>query len=209
MIRTGEFFLSFGPAPASTWNRRRRSCQPRSPCSVFQVPSGYPVPVRSIRAEALERHRHAHLVWRPRDGQRHALAGASSTINLDATGTLEIGTATTGGLLLGGTGSLVNNGTLIFNRSNASAYSGDLSGSGALVEQDAGTLTLSGSNGFTGGTTLTFDEATGRLVFSSSTPAGVPEVDPRGLGTALALVAGALGLAERRLRRPRRGRPAS
>ncbi|NBV45671.1 MAG: hypothetical protein EBR86_08545 [Planctomycetia bacterium] len=63
--------------------------------------------------------------------------------------------------------------------------------------------------GAAAGQTLTFDEATGRLVFSASTPGGVPEIDPRGLGTVLALVAGALGMAELRLRRPRRGRPAS
>jgi hypothetical protein len=96
-------------------------------------------------------------------------------------------------------------------------FSGAKSGSFASVfSSGSGSyagLSFSGVGGvWTGaaaGQTLTFDEATGRLVFTASTPSGVPEIDPRGLGTVLALVAGALGMAERRLRRPRCGRPAS
>lgn len=96
-------------------------------------------------------------------------------------------------------------------------FSGAKSGSFASVlSSGSGSyagLSFSGVGGvWTGaaaGQTLTFDEATGRLVFSASTPSGVPEIDPRGLGTALALVAGALGMAERRLRRLRLARPAS
>jgi fibronectin-binding autotransporter adhesin len=57
-------------------------------------------------------------------------------------------------VLLGGTGSLVNNGTLIFNRSDASNYAGTISGKGSVIKQGEGTLTLSGSNGVTGPTTI-------------------------------------------------------
>jgi len=78
----------------------------------------------------------------------------ASTINLNTGGTLQIGTGTTTGVLLGGTGSLANNGTLVFNRSNASTYSGVLSGSGAVTKQGGGTLTFSGSSSYTGGTTI-------------------------------------------------------
>jgi autotransporter-associated beta strand protein len=80
--------------------------------------------------------------------------GASGTINLNAGGTLQIGTGTNSGSLLGGTGSLANNGTVVFNRSNASTYTGVLSGSGAVAKLGAGTLTLGGANSYTGLTTI-------------------------------------------------------
>jgi len=80
--------------------------------------------------------------------------GASGTIILNAGGTLQIGTGTNTGTLLGGTGSLANNGTLVFNRSNASTYTGVLSGSGAVTKLGAGQLTLGGANSYTGGTVV-------------------------------------------------------
>lgn len=51
------------------------------------------------------------------------------------------------------------------------------------------------------GQTITFTESTGRLVFTNSS--SVPEIDPSGLASVMALVAGALGMLERRSRRPR------
>ena len=47
---------------------------------------------------------------------------------------------------------LTNNGTLIFNRSDAYTYSGIVSGTGAVTKQGAGTLTLTGTNSYTGAT---------------------------------------------------------
>lgn len=70
--------------------------------------------------------------------------GADGTINLNPGGTLQIGTGGSSGVLLGGTGGLTNNGTLIFNRFDASTYSGIISGTGVIMKQGAGTLTLSG-----------------------------------------------------------------
>jgi len=58
-------------------------------------------------------------------------------------------------VLLDGTGSLVNNGTVVFNRSDASTYSGVLSGSGAVNKLGGGTLTLTGANTYSGLTTIT------------------------------------------------------
>ena len=81
--------------------------------------------------------------------------GSLGTINLNAGGTLQIGTGGTTGALLGGTGALTNDGSLIFKRSDASTYSGVLSGSGVVEKQGTGTLTLSGPNTYSGGTTLT------------------------------------------------------
>ena len=88
------------------------------------------------------------------------------TINLNAGGTLQIGVGGTTGVLVSST--LTNNGTLIFNRSDASTYSGIISGSGAVTKAGAGTLTLTGSNSFTGGVTI----SSGSLVMGSSTGLG-------------------------------------
>ena len=95
-------------------------------------------------------------------------AGAAGTINLNSGGRLQIGVGSTNGVLLSGTGSLVDNGTLIFNRSDASTYSGSLSGSGAVIKQGAGTLTLSGSNSYSGTTTV----SAGELKVNGSTGTG-------------------------------------
>ncbi len=78
-------------------------------------------------------------------------SGTSGTINLNAGGTLQIGEGgATGGLAT----NLVNNGTLIFNRSNNSTYGGVLSGSGAVTKLGAGTLTFSGTSSYTGATSV-------------------------------------------------------
>ncbi len=49
---------------------------------------------------------------------------------------------------------MVNNATLIFNRSDALVYSGTISGTGALTKQGGGTLTLAGANSYSGVTTI-------------------------------------------------------
>jgi autotransporter-associated beta strand protein len=85
---------------------------------------------------------------------RDLTRNSASTINLNTGGTLQIGTGGNTGTLLGGTGNLTNNGTLIFNRSDAYSYSGVLSGSGTLVQQGTGTLTLSGSSNYGGETNV-------------------------------------------------------
>jgi T5SS/PEP-CTERM-associated repeat protein/autotransporter-associated beta strand protein len=88
--------------------------------------------------------------------------GSAGTINLNPGGTLQIGTGGTRGWL--DVPTLTNNGTLIFNRSDASTYAGIISGSGTIVKQGAGALTLAGANSSTGLTTL----AGGMLALSGS-----------------------------------------
>jgi fibronectin-binding autotransporter adhesin len=78
--------------------------------------------------------------------------GTFGTINLNSGGTLQIGVGGTSGVL--GVSTLTNNGTLIFNRSDASTYSGIISGTGAVTKQGGGTLTLNGANSYSGATTI-------------------------------------------------------
>lgn len=64
-------------------------------------------------------------------------------------GTLQLGTGGTTGSILG---DISNNGTLIFDRSNSLAFTGLISGVGAVVQGGTGTTVLSGSNLYTGST---------------------------------------------------------
>jgi len=66
-------------------------------------------------------------------------------------GTLSIG----GGGITGSiTGNIVDNATLVFNRSDALTYAGSISGAGAVVKQGSGKLTLTGSSSYSGLTTV-------------------------------------------------------
>jgi len=71
-------------------------------------------------------------------------------------GTLQIGdvvsdAATTGTL---GTGTVINNATLTFKRTDSLTVSNAISGSGVLKQEGTGILTLSGANIYSGGTTI-------------------------------------------------------
>jgi autotransporter-associated beta strand protein len=57
-------------------------------------------------------------------------------------------------------GNVVNNGNLIFNQSNAGTFAGNISGSGSFTKLGQENLTLSGTNSYTGGTTI----STGKLI---------------------------------------------
>jgi fibronectin-binding autotransporter adhesin len=78
---------------------------------------------------------------------------------------LKIGAAGTSGSI---TGNVTNNGTLIFDRSDAMTLSGVISGTGALVQQGSGTSTLSGINTYTGATTV----SAGTLTVTTDTGLG-------------------------------------
>ncbi|MGA0176985.1 MAG: autotransporter-associated beta strand repeat-containing protein [Chthoniobacterales bacterium] len=64
-------------------------------------------------------------------------------------GTLQVGNGGTAGTL--GSGNVTNNAILVFNRSDNTSFGNIISGTGSVVKQGAGTLTLSGENSFSGG----------------------------------------------------------
>ncbi|MGY0798534.1 autotransporter-associated beta strand repeat-containing protein [Lysobacter sp. A286] len=70
---------------------------------------------------------------------------------IDAGGQLQLGNGGTSGSI---TGDVANDGTLAFNRSDAMAFDGTISGDGAVVKQGDGVLTLTAINGYLGGTTI-------------------------------------------------------
>jgi autotransporter-associated beta strand protein len=67
-------------------------------------------------------------------------------------GTLQVGNGGTTGSL--GTGKVVNNGTLAFNRSDTLAVASAIDGTGALVQAGPGTTVLTGTSNYAGGTTI-------------------------------------------------------
>ena len=91
-------------------------------------------------------------------------------------GTLQIGQGGASGTL--GTGDVVNNATLAFNRSDTMTYGGAVSGTGGLHQLGIGTTVLTGNNTYTGGTLIS---------------AGTLQLGPGGslaAGSALQLIAG-------------------
>lgn len=96
----------------------------------------------------------------------HSTFSGGTTINA---GTLTIGNgATSGGIA----GSVVNNATLAFNRSDAVLFAGTISGTGAVQKLAAGNLTLSGANTYSGGTTVSAGTLTATNATGSATGSG-------------------------------------
>jgi autotransporter-associated beta strand protein len=81
-------------------------------------------------------------------------------------GSLQIGNGGATGSLV--SSALVNNASLIFNRSDASSFAGNISGTGALTKSGLGALTLSSTNTYTGGTIV----SSGTLIGNSSSLRG-------------------------------------
>lgn len=74
-------------------------------------------------------------------------------------GTLQIGDGGTSGSIAGNVtngiaGNVTNNGNLAFNRSDALSFVGVISGTGMVIQQGTGTLTLTRVNTYSGGTTI-------------------------------------------------------
>ena len=92
-------------------------------------------------------------------------------------GTLQLGNGGTAGSI---TGTVLNNGILAFNRSDFIIFDGLISGTGSLAKLGSGTLTLSDSNIYSGGTTI----AGGTIVTQNASALGTGPV-AFGNGTAL------------------------
>ena len=84
-------------------------------------------------------------------------------------GELSIGDGGTTGSV---TGNIVNNGSVRFDRSDAVTYAGVISGSGALLKDGAGTLTLTSNSTFTGST----DVVAGTLALSGAGGIGSSDI---------------------------------
>ncbi len=90
----------------------------------------------------------------------------TGTLTNTATGTLHVGTGGTSGTLVG---NIVNNGALVFNRSDVAVYSGAISGTGTLQKNGAGILVLNGnSSSFSGSTSV----SQGTLLLNSTAKLG-------------------------------------
>jgi autotransporter-associated beta strand protein len=97
--------------------------------------------------------------------------------------TLQVGDGGTTGTLGAGNVTINSGATLAFNRSDAVTVSNSIDGSGgSVVKNGAGTLTLSGTNTYTGGTTIN----AGSLKFNSSVPSGTNNIKISSGGALLA-----------------------
>jgi autotransporter-associated beta strand protein/T5SS/PEP-CTERM-associated repeat protein len=96
----------------------------------------------------------------------------SGTATLTGANSYSGGTTISAGRLVGTTTSLqrniVNNADVAFSQSTNGTYSGVMSGNGSLTKLGSGTVTLTGSNSYSGGTTIT----TGRLIGTTSSIRG-------------------------------------
>ena len=89
-------------------------------------------------------------------------------------GALQLGSGGTTGSIVG---NVIDNGALIFNRSDAVTFGGVISGTGNLVKLGAGTLTLPSANTYTGATTVNG----GSLIVDGSIASANTLVNPGGL----------------------------
>ncbi|OUJ12593.1 autotransporter-associated beta strand repeat-containing protein, partial [Acetobacter sp. DsW_063] len=84
----------------------------------------------------------------------------ATSVNINQGGTLQLGNGGTTGFLDGDI--ITNNGTLVFDHSSTGTplnLTGDITGSGNLVQDGTDTMILSGSNTYTGTTTITGTKA--------------------------------------------------
>jgi len=106
-----------------------------------------------------------------------AESSASGEVEIAQGTTLQLGNGGTTGRLGGSppnSGSIANDGTLIYNRSNAVTYAGPISGEGDLRQIGSGRLTLNGMNSYSGGTTVEAGELLvgGTSSFATATVSG-------------------------------------
>lgn len=104
-------------------------------------------------------------------------------------GTLQIGDGGTTGSI---TGNVTNNAALAFNRSDNLTFGGIISGTGTLTKQGAGALTLSGTNTYSGATSV----ESGSLLVNGSLGNTAVSVDSGALLGGSGTIAGAVTVAD-------------
>jgi autotransporter-associated beta strand protein len=85
------------------------------------------------------------------DGKLIVSGSIAGDAEVTAATTLQIGNGGTTGSIAGG---ILNNGSLVFNRSNAITFPGVISGTGSLTQSGFGILTLVGANTYSGATNV-------------------------------------------------------
>jgi autotransporter-associated beta strand protein len=93
-------------------------------------------------------------------------------------GTLQLGNGGTSGSIVG---DVVDNGTLAFNRANATTFDGAISGTGAVTTLGSGPTILTADNTYTGGTTITAGSGTLQLGDGNTTGSIVGDVLDNGV----------------------------
>jgi autotransporter-associated beta strand protein len=122
------------------------------------------------------------------------LAGANTYTGATAinSGTLQIGNSGTTGSL-SASSAITNNGTLVFNRSNAvvegTDFASTISGTGGLTQAGSGVLTLGGNNTYTGATSVTGGTLTLNGTLAAASAVSVSGATLAGSGTATGTVA--------------------
>ncbi|MDR3403927.1 MAG: autotransporter-associated beta strand repeat-containing protein, partial [Chthoniobacter sp.] len=95
-----------------------------------------------------------------------SIYGGTTTISA---GVLQIGNGSTTGSI---TGDVTDNASLVFNRGDTYTFGGNISGSGTVTQQGPGTLVLTGSNSYIGGTTI----SVGTIQFGQNSALGTGTV---------------------------------
>ena len=97
-------------------------------------------------------------------GTGNLTKSGNGTLTLSGVSTFSGGTTVSAGLLQGDTntlqGDIANNAGVIFNQATSGIYAGDMSGTGTVEKDGLGTVTMTGTNTYTGQTTV----LAGRLI---------------------------------------------
>ena len=80
------------------------------------------------------------------------LVGTTGTASIDSLSALNIGTGSASGTF--NALAIANNGVIHFNATNTGTFSPNISGSGSLIKDNVNTLVLTGSNSYTGSTSV-------------------------------------------------------
>jgi autotransporter-associated beta strand protein len=88
-------------------------------------------------------------------------------------GTLQLGNGGTTGAIVG---SVTDNGSLVFDRSNSITFNGKISGSGNVIQSGSGTTIIGGTNTYSGGTIINNDT----LLVNSAQALGLGDVTVNG-----------------------------